>query len=51
MLARLAASHGTIVTALAIVVTTGALMVAADRETFFASKLFYVKMRSSHCSC
>jgi len=44
VLARLTASHGTVVTALGIVVTTGALMVTADRETFFESNVFYVKM-------
>ncbi len=44
VLASLAASHRTVVPALSVVVTTGLLMAAADRETFLSSRVFYVKM-------
>jgi hypothetical protein len=43
-LAELASAHRVVVPALAVVVASGALMVTADRELFFASRLYWSKM-------
>ena len=44
LLADLARSHRTVITALAVVFVTGALLAAADLETYLASPVYWVKM-------
>ncbi len=44
VLAALSASHRVVVPALALVVTTGLLMTAADTDTFLGSRLYWSKM-------
>ena len=43
-LATLARSHRTVVPALVLVVATGVLLTAADSATFFASRIYWVKL-------
>ena len=44
VVAALHASHRVVVPALAVIVTTGLLMTAADTDTFFASRLYWSKL-------
>jgi hypothetical protein len=42
--ADLAGTHRVVVPALALIVATGALMALSDRDTFFASRVFWTKL-------
>lgn len=46
LLAQLRGSHRVVVPSLVLTVTTGALMTAADLDTFLASNLYWVKLGS-----